>query len=81
MSWSDRARALAALALAARAWRLFPAALRRGRRILAWSQAMREIEVAPIPDRIGHYLGDDLDRQIERLRRRRRSRNTGSTSR
>ncbi len=23
-------------------------------------QAMKEIEVAPIPDRIGHYLGDDL---------------------
>ena len=24
------------------------------------TETMREVEVAPIPDRIGHYLGDDL---------------------
>ncbi len=29
-------------------------------RIPAWSTNLRAVEVAPIKDRIGHYLGDDL---------------------
>jgi LPS-assembly lipoprotein len=59
MSWFDRARALAALgavvALGGCFQPLYGEAAHPG-----LVEAMREVEVAPIPDRIGHYLGDDL---------------------
>src|SRR5271154_2304849 len=59
MSWSDRARAAAALAaplaLSGCFQPLYGEASHPG-----LVEKMREIEVAPIPDRIGHYLGDDL---------------------
>jgi len=59
MSWSDRLRVFAALALAATTagcfQPLYGEAAHPG-----LVQAMREVEVAPIPDRIGHYLVDDL---------------------
>src|SRR5277367_579390 len=59
MSWSDRARAAAALAAALALsgcfQPLYGEAAHPG-----LVEKMREVEVAPIPDRIGHYLGDDL---------------------
>ena len=59
MSWSDRLRAAAALALVATTagcmQPLYGEAAHPG-----LVQALREVEVAPIPDRIGHYLADDL---------------------
>jgi LPS-assembly lipoprotein len=59
MSSSDRARAFAALALslgvAGCFQPLYGEAAHPG-----LVQAMREIEVAPVPNRIGHYLTDDL---------------------
>ena len=59
MWWSDRARGLAALALALSLsgcfQPLYSEAAHPG--LVADLQA---IEVAPIKDRIGHYLGDDL---------------------
>jgi LPS-assembly lipoprotein len=59
MSWFDGVRpgaALAsALALAGCFQPLYGEAAHPG-----LVQRMREVEVAPIPDRIGHYLGDDL---------------------
>ena len=59
MSWFDRARAAAAfavaLALGGCFQPLYGEAAHPG-----LVQKMREVEVAPIPDRIGHYLGDDL---------------------
>ena len=59
MWWSDRARGLAALTLALSLGGcfqpLYSAAAHPG--LVADLQA---IEVAPIRDRIGHYLGDDL---------------------
>jgi LPS-assembly lipoprotein len=59
MSWSDRAHALAALgavaALGGCFQPLYGDAAHPG-----LVEAMREVEVAPIPERIGHYLGDDL---------------------
>jgi LPS-assembly lipoprotein len=59
MWWSDRARGLAALALALSLGGcfqpLYSEAAHPG--LVADLQA---IEVAPIKDRIGHYLGDDL---------------------
>jgi LPS-assembly lipoprotein len=59
MWWSDRARGLAALALALALsgcfQPLYSEAAHPG--LVADLQA---IEVAPIKDRIGHYLGDDL---------------------
>jgi LPS-assembly lipoprotein len=59
MWWSDRARGLAALALALSLGGcfqpLYGEAAHPG--LVADLQA---IEVAPIKDRIGHYLGDDL---------------------
>ena len=30
------------------------------RRIPGVAEAMKEVEVPPIPDRLGHYLADDL---------------------
>ena len=61
MSWSDRARG------AGRAWRLVAGFLGGCFQPL-YSEAahpglvadMQAVEVAPIKDRIGHYLGDDL---------------------
>jgi len=59
MSWSDRLRVFAALGLAATTagcfQPLYGEAAHPG-----LVQAMHEVEVAPIPDRIGHYLADDL---------------------
>ena len=59
MSWFDRARAAAALtaalALGGCFQPLYGEAAHPG-----LVEKMREVEVAPIPDRIGHYLGDDL---------------------
>jgi LPS-assembly lipoprotein len=59
MSWSDRAPAAAALATALALGGcfqpLYGEAVHPG-----LVEKMREVEVAPIPDRIGHYLGDDL---------------------
>ncbi len=59
MSWFDRWRVFAALALAATTAGCFQPiygeAFHPG-----IVQAMREVEVAPIPERMGHYLSDDL---------------------
>jgi len=59
MSWFDRARSGAAmaatLALGGCFQPLYGEAAHPG-----LVQRMREVEVAQIPDRIGHYLGDDL---------------------
>jgi LPS-assembly lipoprotein len=59
MSWSDRLRVFAALALAATTagcfQPLYGEAAHPG-----LVQAMREVEVVPIPERIGAYLSDDL---------------------
>jgi LPS-assembly lipoprotein len=59
MSWSDRFRVFAALALAATTagcfQPLYGEAAHPG-----LVQAMREVEVVPIPERIGAYLSDDL---------------------
>lgn len=59
MSWFDRAHALVALAavggLAGCFQPLYGEAAHPG-----LTAEMRAVEVAPIPDRIGHYLGDDL---------------------
>ena len=63
MSWSERLRIVAALALSLGAAGCFQPiygeAVHPG-----LVQALREIEVAPIPDRIGHYLADDLISRI-----------------
>jgi len=59
MSWSDRLRLLTVLALAAPVagcfQPLYGEAANPG-----LVQALHEIEVAPVPERIGHYLTDDL---------------------
>jgi LPS-assembly lipoprotein len=59
MSWSDRLRLLATLALCAPVAGCFQpmygATANPG-----LVQALHEIEVAPVPERIGHYLTDDL---------------------
>jgi len=59
MSWSDRLRLLTALALCAPVagcfQPLYGEAANPG-----LVQALHEIEVAPVPERIGHYLTDDL---------------------
>src|ERR1700721_3364871 len=57
MSWSDRAGAALAPALAPGGCfqPLYGEAAHPG-----LVEKMREVEVAPIPERIGHYLGDDL---------------------
>ena len=59
MSWSDRARGLAALALALSLGGCFQPLYGEAAHP-AWSTDLQAIEVAPIKDRIGHYLGDDL---------------------
>jgi len=59
MSWSDRLRLLAALALCAPVAGCFqPMYGETANPGLV--QALHEIEVAPVPERIGHYLTDDL---------------------
>jgi LPS-assembly lipoprotein len=59
MSWSDRLRPVAALALCAALagcfQPLYGEAANPG-----LVQALHEIEVAPVPERLGHYLTDDL---------------------
>ena len=59
MSWFDRIRAVAVLAalvgLGGCFQPLYGEAAHPG-----LTEDMRAVEVAPIPDRIGHYLGDDL---------------------
>ena len=59
MSWFDRARAAAALAVALALGGCFQPLYGEAAHP-GLVQKMREVEVAPIPDRIGHYLGDDL---------------------
>jgi LPS-assembly lipoprotein len=59
MSWSDRLRIFAALSLAAATGGCFQP-LYGDVAHPGLVQAMREVEVTPIPDRIGHYLADDL---------------------
>ena len=59
MSWSDRLRLAAALALCAATagcfQPLYGEAANPG-----LVQALHEVEVAPVPERLGHYLTDDL---------------------
>jgi LPS-assembly lipoprotein len=59
MSWSDRARVFAALALSLTLAGCFQPMYGEAAHP-GLVRAMREVEVAPIPDRIGHYLADDL---------------------
>src|ERR1700733_9243357 len=59
MSWSDRAGAAAALAAALALGGCFQPLYGEAAHP-GLVEKMREVEVAPIPDRIGHYLGDDL---------------------
>ena len=59
MSWSDRLRVLAALSLVAATGGCFQPLYGEAAHP-GLVQAMREVEVTPIPDRIGHYLADDL---------------------
>ena len=59
MSWSDRLRKVAALALSLGLAGCFtPLYSENAHPGLV--EALREIEVAPIPERMGHYLADDL---------------------
>jgi len=59
MSWSDRARGLAALGLALALGGCFQPLYGEAEHP-GLTEDLRAIEVAPIKDRIGHYLGDDL---------------------
>jgi len=59
MSWFDRVRIAAALAVALALGGCFQPLYGEASHP-GLVQKMREVEVAPIPDRIGHYLGDDL---------------------
>jgi len=59
MSWSDRALKGAALALTLALGGCFTPLYGEAAHP-GLVQALREVEVTPIPDRIGHYLGDDL---------------------
>jgi LPS-assembly lipoprotein len=59
MSWFDRARSAAALAVALALGGCFQPLYGEAAHP-GLVEKMREVEVAPIPDRIGHYLGDDL---------------------
>ena len=59
MSWSELSCGPTCAVAGAPLPRLPPAALRRGGPPRP-RRGMRAIEVAPINDRIGHYLGDDL---------------------
>ena len=63
MSWFDRGRLFAALALAATTSGCFqPLYSETAHPGLV--QALRAIEVAPVPERMGHYLTDDLISRI-----------------
>ena len=59
MSWSDRLRVLAALALAGALSGCFQPIYGEAAHP-GLVQAMREVDVEPVPDRIGHYLTDEL---------------------
>jgi len=59
MWWSDRARALAALALALALGGCFQPLYGEAQHP-GLTEDLRAIEVAPIGDRIGHYLADNL---------------------
>jgi LPS-assembly lipoprotein len=59
MSWSDRLRVAAALALAAGLSGCFQPIYGEAAHP-GLVQAMREVQVEPVPDRIGHYLTDEL---------------------
>ena len=59
MWWSDRARGLAALALALSLGGCFQPLYGEAQHP-GLVEDLRAIEVAPIADRVGHYLGDDL---------------------
>ncbi len=59
MSWFDRARAAAVLAMVATLGACFQPLYGEASHP-GLTEKMREVEVAPIADRIGHYLGDDL---------------------
>jgi LPS-assembly lipoprotein len=59
MWWSDRVRGLAALALALSLGGCFQPLYGEAQHP-GLVEDLRAIEVAPIKDRIGHYLGDDL---------------------
>jgi LPS-assembly lipoprotein len=59
MWWSDRVRGLAALALALSLGGCFQPLYSEAAHP-GLVEDLRAIEVAPIKDRIGHYLGDDL---------------------
>jgi LPS-assembly lipoprotein len=59
MSWSDRARAAAALLMALGLGGCFQPLYGEAAHP-GLVEDLRAVEVAPIKDRIGHYLGDDL---------------------
>ena len=59
MSWFDRARPAAALAVALALGGCFQPLYGEAAHP-GLVQKMREVEVAPIPDRVGHYLSDNL---------------------
>ena len=59
MSWFDRARAAAALAVALALGGCFQPLYGEAAHP-GLVEKMREVEVAPIPDRIGHYLSNNL---------------------
>ena len=59
MSWSDRLRFLAALALAAPLSGCFQPMYGEAANP-GLVQALHEIEVTPVPERLGHYLTDNL---------------------
>jgi len=59
MSWFDRIRVLAAVAAVAGLGGCFQPLYGEAAHP-GLTEEMRTVEVAPIPDRIGHYLGDDL---------------------
>ena len=59
MSWFDRARAAAALAVALALCGCFQPLYGEAAHP-GLVERMREVEVAPIPDRIGHYLSNNL---------------------
>ncbi len=59
MSWSDRLRVFATLAVVATVGGCFQPLYGEAANP-GLVQALREIEVAPVPDRMGHYLTDNL---------------------
>ena len=59
MSWSDRARPVAALALSLALAGCFQPLYGESSHP-GLTEKLRQVQVTPIPDRIGHYLADDL---------------------